>query len=53
MYSEPDYIIDPCFAIRPDGSIYILEVSLIRNPNKGDTYEKLKNLHSKHRAGGS
>lgn len=33
---EPNYIFDPSYVIRPDGSLYIREVSIIPNPEKGE-----------------
>lgn len=34
---EPNYIFDPSYVVRPDGSLYLREVSIIPNPEKGET----------------
>ena len=36
-----NYIFDPCWVTRPDGSMYIREISLIPNPEKGASNAKL------------
>lgn len=35
-----DYIFDPCFVIRPDGSMHLREISIIPNPEKPNNSEK-------------
>lgn len=40
--TEPNYILDPSWIVRPDGSLYLREISIIPNPKKGRRMKNLK-----------
>ena len=42
MTNNDNYILDPSWIVRPDGSLWLREVSLIPNPEKGKSMKNLK-----------